>query len=166
MGLALAYVGRGYKTLWNRQPAARRRTSASRRVHEVTIVQRFGGRLSNNSLRPPRSTTPPRPSFRGAQLRDFPLVVRHRQVLPYGRNAGRPWACATTSSASNPRSSAHGSRPDSLRALNRSKRHPGRRAGPARDFDHRKVCPVLISNQLVSSHLVSNQPGAFRIESI
>jgi len=39
-------------------PAARRRTSASGRVHDVTIVQRSGGSARNNSCAPGKGTTP------------------------------------------------------------------------------------------------------------
>jgi hypothetical protein len=82
------------------RPAARRRTSASGRVHEVAMVQRSGGRALQRSFRAPGSnTTPSRSSI---SLRS--TSRSSRSISELGRSSrmvvrlGRPCAICTTAS--------------------------------------------------------------------
>jgi len=86
---------------------------------------------------------PPRPSFRGAQLRDFPLRGQTSASTSVRSQCWGAVGMRNDLPASKPASSAHRLQTRLTAGVESIKRHPGRRAGPARDFDHRKVLPCL-----------------------
>src|SRR6266404_3118030 len=93
------------------RPAARKRTSASGRVHEVAMVQRCGGRMSRSCRAPGSRTTPSRSSI---SIRSTSRSSRSISCgSAFGSSSrivvrlGRPCAMWTTVSGSKPCSTAH-----------------------------------------------------------